>query len=71
MYLNLSGLAGPSAYIYVRHSQSTRIGRCRSGHVALWTGYSLLHTEDEGRAHVQDLGNATPFFKNGSHVALT
>ena len=28
-----------------------------TGHQELWTGYSLLHTEDEGRAHVQDLGS--------------
>ena len=29
---------------------------CPNDHVTLWHGYSLLHTEDEGRAYVQDLG---------------
>ena len=53
-----------SVSIYAWHSQraqdldSLGNGGCPAGHVKLWDGYSLLHTEDEGRAHVQDLGQA-------------
>lgn len=47
-----------SVYFYVKHSQSDDVPECADGHVTLWKGYSLLHTEDDGRAHVQDLGQA-------------
>lgn len=50
------GSAGPSAYIYTIHSQTTEIPDCPEGHTLLWSGYSLLHTEDDHRAHAQDLG---------------
>lgn len=50
------GKNGPSAYIYVRHSQSATTPVCFDNHTQIWDGYSLLHTEDEGRIHVQDLG---------------
>jgi collagen type IV alpha len=46
------------AFVYARHSQTTVAPRCTDGHTLLWDGYSLLHTEDEGRANVQDLGKA-------------
>ena len=49
-------VVGPSAYVYSRHSQSSMIPLCPPGSEQLWDGYSLLHTEDEGRAQVQDLG---------------
>ena len=51
------GLPGPSAYLYARHSQAQSAAHCPPGHTEMWTGYSLLHTEDEGRVHVQDLGS--------------
>ena len=54
--IGMAGLPGPSAYIIARHSQSDRIPACPSGSVKLWDGYSLLHTEDDGRAITQDLG---------------
>ena len=41
---------------YARHSQRKDHPGCPPGHNILWSGFSLLHTEDEGRAHVQDLG---------------
>ena len=53
----MAGLSGPSAYIIARHSQSDRIPACPSGSIKLWDGYSLLHTEDDGRTTSQDLGN--------------
>ena len=56
LLLNL-GLAGPAAYPYARHSQTMDVPSCPRGHRKLWEGYSLLHTEDDGRAFVQDLGN--------------
>ena len=43
-------------YIYTKHSQTTVPPDCPLGYRKLWDGYSLLHTEDDGRAHVQDLG---------------
>jgi len=58
----MGGLPGPSAYIISRHSQSSRIPACPAGSVKLWDGYSLLHTEDDGRAATQDLG------KNTAHI---
>ena len=44
-----------------------QVPQCPTDHVTLWDGFSLLHTEDEGRAHVQDLGKksvikSTPMF---------
>ena len=54
--IGMAGLPGPSAYIIARHSQSDRTPACPSGSVKLWDGYSLLHTEDDGRAITQDLG---------------
>lgn len=42
--------------LLVKHSQSTEIPRCESGHVQLWTGYSLLYIEGNEKAHHQDLG---------------
>ncbi len=56
MLLFAPGFPGPSAYIYVRHTQNDRSADCYSTHPLLWTGFSLLHTEDEGRSHAQDLG---------------
>jgi len=54
--IGMAGLPGPSAYIIARHSQSDRIPSCPRGSVKLWDGYSLLHTEDDGRTSAQDLG---------------
>ena len=45
-------------YIYTKHSQTTVPPDCPLGYRKLWDGYSLLHTEDDGRAHVQDLGKS-------------
>lgn len=50
------GIPGPSAYLYVRHSQTTGVPQCPQGHSRLWSGYSFLQSEDEGRAFSQDLG---------------
>ncbi len=50
------GRPGPSVSVYTRHSQSQRVPHCPPDHRDLWQGYSLLHTEDDGRAHIQDLG---------------
>ena len=52
----MTGLPGPSSYVYAVHSQTTGVPVCPENHFQLWSGYSLLHTEDAGRAHVQDLG---------------
>ncbi|KAI0224385.1 Collagen alpha-2(IV) chain [Lamellibrachia satsuma] len=52
------GRTGPSAYIYTKHSQMTVAPGCPLGYIKLWDGFSLLHTEDDGRAHVQDLGTS-------------
>jgi len=53
-----SATVSRSIYLYARHSQSEAVPLCPDHHGTLWKGYSLLHTEDEGRAHVQDLGKA-------------
>ena len=58
--------------MFARHSQATTVPACPVGYSLLWDGYSLLHTEDDGRAHVQDLGQSNVmrteyidlFFKN-------
>ena len=43
--------------VYTRHSQTQQTPDCaKPGHIKLWDGFSLLHTDDEGRAFVQDLG---------------
>ena len=42
--------------VYARHSQTIDAPNCPAGHMKLWDGFSLLHTEDEARANVQDLG---------------
>merc|ERR1712002_1328857 len=60
------GIQGPTAqthrpnagFIFVRHSQSTKIPQCPNGQVKLWDGYSLLYLEGNERAHNQDLGAA-------------
>lgn len=43
--------------LLVKHSQSQIVPECERGHVKLWEGYSLLHTDGDERAHSQDLGN--------------
>lgn len=55
--LCLLGSALNAANVYARHSQTMDTIDCPTGHQPLWQGYSLLHTEDEGRSKVQDLGN--------------
>ena len=50
------GPPGAALYTYARHSQLEVLPSCGYRHAPLWQGFSLLHTEDEGRAHVQDLG---------------
>ncbi len=52
----LTGEAGPSICLYARHSQNTTTPGCPTGHNRLWDGYSLLHANDQGSSHVQDLG---------------
>ena len=47
-----------SSFVFTRHSQTTQVPDCPAGYHQLWDGYSLLHTEDDGRAHIQDLGEA-------------
>ena len=50
--------------IYAKHTQRNDLkavdggAPCPPGHDMLWYGYSMLHTEDEGRSHIQDLGKA-------------
>jgi collagen type IV alpha len=57
MMLTNTGRAGPAAQTFARHSQTAVVPVCPPGHERLWEGYSLLHTEDDGRAYVQDLGS--------------
>jgi len=57
----LTGCPGTATVIYTKHSQTTDIPVCPSGYTKLWEGYSLLHTEDSGRANVQDLGKLHQF----------
>ena len=47
-----------AVYVYARHSQTDAAPLCLDNHPTLWKGFSLLHTEDDGRANVQDLGTA-------------
>lgn len=42
--------------LLVKHSQSQSMPVCEPGHIKLWEGYSLLHTDGDERAHSQDLG---------------
>jgi len=53
------GKSGPTIFVYTKHSQAETIPGCPDGYMKLWDGYSLLHTEDDGRAYVQDLGIST------------
>ena len=51
-------------FVYARHSQNSDIPQCaKPGHSKLWSGWSLLHTEDEARSFVQDLGRASSCMK--------
>ena len=56
------GERGPSVsghgFVYARHSQDTVLPTCPGTHKQLWTGYSLLYTQGNERAHAQDLGDA-------------
>lgn len=44
--------------LLVKHSQSSSVPSCESGHIKLWDGYSLLYVEGNEKAHSQDLGMA-------------
>lgn len=50
----------PSDYLtgnlLVKHSQTETVPDCGPGHKLLWSGYSLLYTDGDEKAHTQDLG---------------
>ena len=54
--LILSGLAPSRGFTITRHSQSTQVPSCPDGMQQLWSGYSLLYVQGNGRAAGQDLG---------------
>jgi len=54
--LIFSGLAPSRGFTITRHSQSTQVPSCPDGMQQLWSGYSLLYVQGNGRAAGQDLG---------------
>lgn len=58
-----AGLACTAAQDYltgillVKHSQSEEVPSCESGHIHLWSGYSMLYVDGNDFAHSQDLGS--------------
>lgn len=59
-----SGLAPSRGFTITRHSQSTQPPQCPQGMAQLWTGYSLLYVQGNGRAAGQDLGTPGEIFEN-------
>lgn len=55
------GWAPSRGFTFARHSQATEIPQCPVGSQMLWSGYSLLYVQGNGRASGQDLGK--PIFK--------
>ena len=58
-----AGLPGPPGgwspsrgFTYTKHSQNTQIPTCAGGTQPLWTGYSLLYMQGNGKSSGQDLG---------------
>lgn len=50
------GIAPSRGFAYARHSQTTEVPDCPPGSSLLWSGYSLLYVQGNGRASGQDLG---------------
>lgn len=51
------GWAPSRGFTVVKHSQTTEPPPCPAGSSQLWTGYSLLYVQGNGRAAGQDLGS--------------
>lgn len=50
------GPAPSRGFTFARHSQTTNVPDCPPGSDLLWSGYSLLYVQGNGRASGQDLG---------------
>ncbi|KAK6049782.1 c-terminal tandem repeated domain in type 4 procollagen [Cooperia oncophora] len=51
------GAWAPSrGFTFAKHSQTTEVPSCPQGATPLWTGYSLLYVQGNGRSSGQDLG---------------
>lgn len=51
-------LAPSRGFVFARHSQTTKVPDCPAGTTQIWTGYSLLYVQGDGKAAGQDLGEA-------------
>ncbi|PAV59272.1 hypothetical protein WR25_20471 [Diploscapter pachys] len=50
------GWAPSRGFTFTKHSQTTEVPQCPTGTQPLWTGYSLLYVQGNGRSSGQDLG---------------
>lgn len=51
------GWAPSRGFTFAKHSQTTQVPQCPPGSAQLWSGYSLLYVQGNGRAAGQDLGS--------------